>query len=176
MRLTLCLQPFTSYFPRANIHQMICQDLLHQVIKGMFKDHLITWVVDYIQCSNSDGDTSRLLNELDHQWVVFHNVVCCINSLTVLNIASPSWLPFHAYTASLKGKASSNGQVMIQRPSWRYFYPPLRASYQLIWLDAWPLSLTSVISCAKTSMIPLLSLLLKKHLTSFTSTVTSSRM
>ena len=176
MRLTLCLQPFTSDFPRANIHQMICQDLLHQVIKGMFKDHLITWVVNYIQCSNSDGGASHLLNELDHWWVVFHNVVCCINSLTILNIASPLWLPFHAYTTFLKGEASSNGQVTTQRPSWRYFYPPLRASSQLIWLDAWPLSSTSVISCTKTSMIPLLSLLLKKHLTGFTSTVTSSRM
>ena len=65
-RLTPPLQPFTSYFPRSD-NQMISQDLLHQVIKGTFKDHLVTWVVNYIQCSNSDGDASHILDELDHR-------------------------------------------------------------------------------------------------------------
>ena len=45
---------------------MISQDLLHQVIKGTFKDHLVTWIVDYIQCANSEGEARRLLDELDH--------------------------------------------------------------------------------------------------------------
>ena len=45
---------------------MISQDLLHQVIKGTFKDHLVTWIVDYIQCVNSEGEARHLLDELDH--------------------------------------------------------------------------------------------------------------
>ena len=36
-------QPFTHGFPRANIHELLSPDLLHQVIKGVFKDHLVSW-------------------------------------------------------------------------------------------------------------------------------------
>ncbi|KAF9236391.1 hypothetical protein BU15DRAFT_89145 [Melanogaster broomeanus] len=38
------LVPFMNDFPRADIHQLIAPDILHQVIKGMFKDHLVDWV------------------------------------------------------------------------------------------------------------------------------------
>ncbi|RXW18633.1 hypothetical protein EST38_g7221 [Candolleomyces aberdarensis] len=41
--------PFTSYFPRANIHELLSPDLLHQIIKGTFKDHLVQWVVEYLE-------------------------------------------------------------------------------------------------------------------------------
>ncbi|KAF8955385.1 hypothetical protein BDZ97DRAFT_1907688 [Flammula alnicola] len=41
--------PFTRDFPRADIHELISSDLLHQAIKGMFKDHLVTWVGDYLE-------------------------------------------------------------------------------------------------------------------------------
>ncbi|KAJ7164538.1 hypothetical protein C8R46DRAFT_901582, partial [Mycena filopes] len=40
--------PFTHEFPRADIHKLICSDLLHQVIKGTFKDHLVAWVNKYL--------------------------------------------------------------------------------------------------------------------------------
>ncbi|KAF7288608.1 C2H2-type domain-containing protein [Mycena indigotica] len=36
--------PFTHDFPRADIHEMLSPDLLHQLIKGTFKDHLVDWV------------------------------------------------------------------------------------------------------------------------------------
>ncbi|KAH6893862.1 hypothetical protein BKA70DRAFT_1376094 [Coprinopsis sp. MPI-PUGE-AT-0042] len=36
--------PFTRDFPRADIYEMLSSDLLHQVIKGTFKDHLVTWI------------------------------------------------------------------------------------------------------------------------------------
>ncbi|KIL54002.1 hypothetical protein M378DRAFT_93272, partial [Amanita muscaria Koide BX008] len=42
------IMPFTAGFPRANIHKLIAPDILHQVIKGTFKDHLATWVEQYI--------------------------------------------------------------------------------------------------------------------------------
>ncbi|TFK17359.1 hypothetical protein FA15DRAFT_683552 [Coprinopsis marcescibilis] len=41
--------PFTEHFPRADIHLLMAPDLLHQVIKGTFKDHLVEWVMDYIK-------------------------------------------------------------------------------------------------------------------------------
>ncbi|KIM63519.1 hypothetical protein SCLCIDRAFT_24187 [Scleroderma citrinum Foug A] len=38
------LVPFTNDFPHANIYELIAPDLLHQIIKGTFKDHLVEWV------------------------------------------------------------------------------------------------------------------------------------
>ncbi|KAF8159988.1 hypothetical protein B0H34DRAFT_843889 [Crassisporium funariophilum] len=40
--------PFTHHFPCANIHELLSPDLLHQVIKGTFKDHLVLWVGEYL--------------------------------------------------------------------------------------------------------------------------------
>ena len=47
-------QPFTSYFPRADIHELLTLDLLHQLIKGAFKDHIITWIVSYIKAEHME--------------------------------------------------------------------------------------------------------------------------
>ncbi|KAG2118670.1 uncharacterized protein F5147DRAFT_742178 [Suillus discolor] len=33
--------PFTASFPQADIHELLAPDLLHQVIKGAFEDHLV---------------------------------------------------------------------------------------------------------------------------------------
>ncbi|KAG1839682.1 hypothetical protein F4604DRAFT_1691099 [Suillus subluteus] len=41
--------PFTNDFPQADIHQLLSFDLLHQLIKGAFKDHLMDWVVKYLR-------------------------------------------------------------------------------------------------------------------------------
>src|ERR1700678_1526443 len=41
-------QPFTHFFPRANIHELLAPDLLHQLIKGVFKDHLVEWIGEYL--------------------------------------------------------------------------------------------------------------------------------
>ncbi|KAG1831195.1 hypothetical protein DFJ58DRAFT_736700 [Suillus subalutaceus] len=38
------LVPVTNDFAQANIHQLITSNILHQLIKGMFKDHLVDWV------------------------------------------------------------------------------------------------------------------------------------
>ncbi|KAJ6591410.1 hypothetical protein B0H10DRAFT_1830050 [Mycena sp. CBHHK59/15] len=47
---TTCLTriSLTYDFPRADIHELLSSDLLHQVIKGTFKDHLVSWVADYL--------------------------------------------------------------------------------------------------------------------------------
>ncbi|KAM6501746.1 hypothetical protein JOM56_001723, partial [Amanita muscaria] len=39
--------PFTEDFPLADIHELIAPDILHQLVKGTFKDHAVTWIQSY---------------------------------------------------------------------------------------------------------------------------------
>ena len=55
-----------SYFPRADIHSIIFPDLLHQVIKRTFKDHLVTRIVNYIYATNTESEANCILDKLDH--------------------------------------------------------------------------------------------------------------
>ncbi|KAJ7613474.1 hypothetical protein FB45DRAFT_1111991 [Roridomyces roridus] len=59
--------PFTSDFPRADIHELISMDLLHQIIKGTFKDHLVDWVEEYIELTHSPAEAKRILAEIDRR-------------------------------------------------------------------------------------------------------------
>ena len=61
----LCIQPFTAAFPRADIHELIAPDLLHQVIKGTFKDHLVTWVETYFQKTYGKAYAKEMMDEID---------------------------------------------------------------------------------------------------------------
>ena len=62
-------QPFTSDFPHSNIYQMISPDLLHQLIKGTFKDHLVTWICQYLVIQHGERCASAILDDID-QWYV----------------------------------------------------------------------------------------------------------
>ena len=46
---------------------MLLPDILHQLIKGAFKDHLVTWVHDYIKANNLDKQARKILDEIDLQ-------------------------------------------------------------------------------------------------------------
>ncbi|KAJ3966017.1 hypothetical protein EV361DRAFT_1028835 [Lentinula raphanica] len=56
---------FTSYFPRADIHELLTPDLLHQMIKGTFKDHLVEWVTDYINETHPATQALEILKDID---------------------------------------------------------------------------------------------------------------
>ncbi|EGO00125.1 hypothetical protein SERLA73DRAFT_152220 [Serpula lacrymans var. lacrymans S7.3] len=49
--------PFTHNFPCVDIHEILAPDLLHQIIKGTFKDHLVTWVGEYLCLTYSKKHT-----------------------------------------------------------------------------------------------------------------------
>ncbi|KAI9429761.1 hypothetical protein H4582DRAFT_1826008, partial [Lactarius indigo] len=57
--------PFTFGFPRADIYEMISPDLLHQVIKGTFKDHLVVWVCDYLMMQHGESQANDILDDID---------------------------------------------------------------------------------------------------------------
>ncbi|VDC07269.1 unnamed protein product [Peniophora sp. CBMAI 1063] len=59
--------PFTEHFPRANIHELLAPDLLHQVIKGTFKDHLVEWVLAYIRGNNSKDRAAEIIADIDER-------------------------------------------------------------------------------------------------------------
>jgi len=63
------IQPFTSHFPRADIHQLLAPDILHQIIKGTFKDHLVTWVIQYLEQMYGRNQANQILADIDRRLV-----------------------------------------------------------------------------------------------------------
>ncbi|KAJ2921951.1 hypothetical protein H1R20_g15145, partial [Candolleomyces eurysporus] len=59
--------PFTHSFPRADIHELLSPDLLHQVIKGTFKDHLVSWINNYIHSSHPTNKALEIIQDIDRR-------------------------------------------------------------------------------------------------------------
>lgn len=57
--------PFTRDFPHADIYELISSDLLHQAIKGTFKDHLVAWVGEYLEAAYDTSQANRIMDEID---------------------------------------------------------------------------------------------------------------
>ncbi|KAH8977242.1 hypothetical protein EDB86DRAFT_3092823 [Lactarius hatsudake] len=59
--------PFTYSFPRADIHELLAPDLLHQLIKGVFKDHLVEWVLEYLHLEHGETVALDIIGDIDHR-------------------------------------------------------------------------------------------------------------
>ncbi|KAG1865640.1 hypothetical protein C8R48DRAFT_772635 [Suillus tomentosus] len=59
--------PFTNDFPRADINRLIAPDLLHQLIKGAFKDHLVDWVEKYLLLTHGKREAQRIMDDIDRR-------------------------------------------------------------------------------------------------------------
>ena len=71
---TIPIQPFTNDFPRADINELISPDLLHQVIKGTFKDHLVAWVEDYLVLTHGRTGANVILSDIDARYKVISSL------------------------------------------------------------------------------------------------------
>ena len=59
-------------FPRADIHELLTWDLLHQVIKGTFKDHLVTWVGEYLAITHGHTHMDEISDDIDQGYVLLY--------------------------------------------------------------------------------------------------------
>jgi len=73
-------QPFTNDFPRADIHELLSPDILHQLIKGAFKDHLVTWVQEYLIVTHGKTRANEILDNIDHWYILQYSCDegCCL--------------------------------------------------------------------------------------------------
>ena len=60
-------KPFTEGFPHADIYELIAPDLLHQIIKGTFKDHFVDWTIQYLFLHYRRNDAKRILDDIDRR-------------------------------------------------------------------------------------------------------------
>nr|GAT45080.1 predicted protein [Mycena chlorophos] len=67
--------PYTWDFPRADIYELLSPDLLHQVIKGTFKDHLVTWVGEYLELVHGKTEASKIMADIDRRHVVLQHFI-----------------------------------------------------------------------------------------------------
>ncbi|KAJ6531551.1 hypothetical protein B0H10DRAFT_2171470 [Mycena sp. CBHHK59/15] len=59
--------PFTWGFPRADIYELLSPDILHQVIKGTFKDHLVAWVGEYLDSVHGKAEAKKIMADIDRR-------------------------------------------------------------------------------------------------------------
>ena len=114
---TLCLKniwrPFTYSFPRADIHELLAPDLLHQLIKGVFKDHLVEWVLEYLHLEHGEKRALEIIEDVDRRCGLFFFLL--LGLIKRLILASQLSLRSLLFVGSEMGVIISSGQVTIQR-------------------------------------------------------------
>ena len=59
-----------------DIHELLSPDLLHQLIKGVFQDHLIEWVLGYLHVTHGEKDALEIIEDIDRRYDIPCSLLC----------------------------------------------------------------------------------------------------
>ena len=108
-------QPFTESFPQVEIYELLSPDLLHQLIKGTFKDHLVLWVINYLDKNHTTCEAKRIKDIIDH-WYIFPMVQTPpVAWISFSSTAYPSHPVFRDFAILKMDGTLANGLEMIQK-------------------------------------------------------------